>query len=255
MIILFEEIVVINNTTLAGIPCLHIKPLFETKDLPTVFLYHGWSSKKENYEFMGKIIALHGFQVMVPDALNHGERGLLDYADLKIMEKNFWEIVINSVEEFTLLLKEAKRDLGVEPSKIAVMGHSMGGIIASGVFARDKRIKTLITMNGACAWEDVEERIRVSRGVDRAASISIEKLRTYDPLQLKENFYPRPVLLQHGENDQSVPIESQICFYDQLVIDYQDHPKKLRFSVIKNLNHHKTIGMLEEAIAWLKQYI
>lgn len=237
------------------IPCLYIRPYSSEKGLPTVFLYHGWSSKKENYEFMGKIIALHGFQVIVPDSIKHGERGQLDYEDLQVMEQNFWEVAMSSVEEFKTILKEGQEKLNMDPLKIAVMGHSMGGIISSGIFARNQNIRTLITMNGACAWEDVEERIRAARNVDRTTSISLEKLREYDPLQLKDNFYPRPVLILHGEKDDFVPIESQLYFYDQVAEDYKERPENLKFSVLKNLTHHKTIGMLEEAIAWLKKHL
>ena len=236
------------------IPCLYIRPYSSEKDF-LQFLYHGWSSKKENYEFMGRIIALYGFQVIVPDAIKHGERGDLDYEDLQVMEQNFWKVAINSVEEFKTILNEGQERLDIDPLKIAVMGHSMGGIISSGIFARNQNIRTLITMNGACAWEDVEERVRAARNVDRTASISLEKLRKYDPLQKKENFYLRPVLIQHGEKDDSVPIESQLYFYDQIVGDYRERPENLKFSVIKNLTHHKTIGMLEDAIAWLKEHL
>lgn len=250
-----NNFVSLTKVKIREIPCLYIKPHCPEKRLPTVFLYHGWSSKKENYEFMGRIIALHGFQVIIPDAMNHGERGHLTYDDLKVMEENFWNTAINSVEEFKIILEEGQGKLDINPLKIAVMGHSMGGMVASGIFVRNQNIKTLITMNGACAWEDVEERIKIARNVDRTASISIEKLRSYDPLQVKDKFYPRPILIQHGEMDQFVPIESQLYFYDQIVGDYQEKLENLYFSVIPNLNHHKTIGMVEESITWLQKHI
>ena len=104
------------------------------------------------------------------------------------MEQNFWKVAINSVEEFKTILNEGQERLDIDPLKIAVMGHSMGGIIAGGIFARNTSIRTLITMNGACAWEDVEERVRAARNVDRTASISLEKLRKYDPLQKRKIF-------------------------------------------------------------------
>ena len=245
----------VKNIKLGPIPCLIIKPSNFNGELPTIFLYHGWSSQKANYEFMGKVIAIHGYQVIAPDALDHGERGSLNYTDLGIMEEHFWQVVINSVNEFNLLVEEGKKELGLDPLRTAVMGSSMGGIIASGILARDKRIKTLINMNGASAWEDAEQRVRVLRDVDRAATIGLETIRSYDPIQWQTNLYPRPILIQHGECDSSIPIETQIYFYDQVVEYYREKLELIRFSLVKNLNHHKTIGMLEEAIHWLNRYV
>ncbi|WP_028307682.1 alpha/beta fold hydrolase [Desulfitibacter alkalitolerans] len=240
---------------LASIPCIYIRPADQEKERPTIFVYHGWSSQKENYQFMARILAFHGYGVMVPDAPYHGERGILEYENVHVMEQKFWRIVIRAVDEFKLLLEEAHEKLGINSQKVAVMGSSMGGIIASGIFAKDTRIKTLINMNGACAWEDAEKRVRILRCVDRAVSIGIEELRQYDPMSHLEALYPRPILIQHGDCDTSIPVETQWHFYNEAARMYKNRPDNLRLTVIKNLNHHKTIGMLEEVVDWLQCHL
>lgn len=248
---------IIEETKLqiANIPCLYIRPNVLEEEIPAVFVYHGWSSKKENYHFIAKILAFHGYGIIVPDAPNHGDRGKLDYESIDVMEQYFWKIVLEAVDEFKVLFEEANKKLNINPQRTAVMGSSMGGIIASGVFVKDPTIKTLINMNGACAWQDAEKRVKILRCIDRSVSTGIEKLRQYDPVSNLEALYPRPILIQHGDSDTSIPIETQWYFYNEAAKLYKKRPENLRLTVIKNLNHHKTIGMLEEAVAWLQYHL
>lgn len=250
-----KKLVDSSRLEIAGIPLLYTRPAAMEKDTPTVFLYHGWSSRKENYLFMARILSLHGYQVLIPDAANHGERGILNYDDIGEIESYFWRTVISTVEEFPIILQETRKKLAIDPHRLAVMGSSMGGMIASGIFARHKNIKALIVINGVCAWEEAERRVRILKCVERTAGVGLETIRKYDPLQLKEALYPRPILLQHGDSDQSIPLATQQYFYNELKQLYRDRQENLRLTVIKNLNHLKTIGMLEEALDWLDRHL
>ncbi|ACB85169.1 prolyl oligopeptidase family serine peptidase [Natranaerobius thermophilus] len=239
---------------LAQIPCVFIEPKFTDKNLPTVFIFHGWSSKKENYNFMGKIIAAHGFNVLIPDAMKHGDRGELKYNDLQIMEQYFWQVVLNSLNEFEPILTELKATFNIDPDNISVMGSSMGGITASGIFAMYQNITSLIVMNGACAWQDAENRIMNAHNIEPKYNNDTEDIQKYDPLINKESLYPRPILMQHGEDDDSVPLETQRYFYSEIKNLYKDRPDSIKLTIHPNLNHHKTVAMLEEAVNWLQSH-
>ncbi|NLW07980.1 MAG: hypothetical protein GX039_08435, partial [Clostridia bacterium] len=104
-----KKLVDSSRLEIAGIPLFYTRPAAMEKDTPTVFLYHGWSSRKENYLFMAKVLSFYGYQVLIPDAANHGERGSLNYDDTGEMENYFWQTVISSVEEFPVLLQEANK--------------------------------------------------------------------------------------------------------------------------------------------------
>ena len=240
-----------EKITYNDIPFYVLKMKNESETRGTIFIYHGWSSKKENYLFMGNIFALEGFRVIIPDSLHHGERGLLDYGDDKVMEQKFWEVAINSVDEY-FLLKEYLLEQGMlNKERIAVMGNSMGGIISGGIFARDPEILTMIVMNGACAWLDVDQRVKSSRKIDRSAAIKPEKLEGYDPFRHLDKIFPRPFLLQHGEKDSSVPIETQEFFFEKAKVRYGELKERISFTRIPNLDHQKTVGMLEESVHWI----
>src|SRR5690606_12904077 len=129
---------------------------FNTEEVPTIIYYHGWESNKDNNLFLGKILAFHGYNVILPDAVYHGERGALKSYNVEALKKHFWDVILNSVNEYNALIKAAGEKLEIDPNRVAVMGSSMGGFIASGVFAANPEIKCLINMNGACAWVRAE---------------------------------------------------------------------------------------------------
>lgn len=231
--------------------------ILQRKDLKSVkgviFLYHGWSSKKENYHFIGSIFALDGYQVIIPDSINHGERGLLEYENESVMEENFWKTVINSVEDYSKIKEQLKEEKKLLSDKICVMGNSMGGMISSGIFIQDEEILSLVVMNGACNWPDLDERIKESRNVNRSRGISADILNKYNPASFPEKFAGRPLLIQHGETDESVPIGTQELFFQQIKAYYKGREDKLRFTKTPNLNHHKTTGMIEESLHWFNE--
>lgn len=245
--------VLTEKIEIENIPCLVLQAKGIKEINGVIFIYHGWSSKKENYHFMGSIFALEGYQVIIPDSIHHGERGVLDYGNDEIMEEKFWEVAINSVDEYPFLKENLEKKGMLKSQKIAVMGNSMGGIISSGIFARDSEISTMIIMNGACAWEDVDKKVKDSRKIDRSLVISKEKMDLYDPMKHLDKIFPRPFLLQHGEKDSSVPIETQNLFFEEATRYYGDLKERIAFTRIANLNHYKTIGMVEESLDWINR--
>ncbi|MDD4344157.1 MAG: prolyl oligopeptidase family serine peptidase [Eubacteriales bacterium] len=242
--ILTEKIII------EDIPVLILKENTEKKPRGVIFLYHGWSSKKENYHFIGGIYANEGYQVVIPDSVNHGERGILDYEDESVMEENFWKTVINSVKEYFVIKKYLLENKMLLSNNICVTGNSMGGMISSGIFVKDKDILTLAVMNGACDWLDLDEKIKEDKNIDRKKGIDQKILEEYNPSSNIENFFYRPFLLQHGEEDKSVPIRTQEHFYAKILEVYKGKEDRIKFTKIPNLNHHKTTGMIEESIHW-----
>lgn len=252
-----REILTIKTIELAGIPCLYVKPNLTFNKVPTVIYYHGWSSNKENNLFLGKILAFHGYRVILPDAMHHGERDALDNYNVETLRKYFWKVIFNSVSEYKSLAKAAVGKLGIDSDNIAVMGSSMGGFIASGVFASNKEIKCLINMNGASAWEKAENVFKEidKNGKGAADEQQMEQIQKIDPMANKESLYPRPMLLLHGDSDTSISIDIQRYFYNEMKELYKDKPDRIKFIETPRLNHYKTVGMMEESIAWLEKYL
>ncbi len=68
----------VEKVKYGSIPCYVVYPIRETGK--TVIFYHGWSSKGELQVNRAAFLAVHGYTVFIPDAVNHGERhALSDY--------------------------------------------------------------------------------------------------------------------------------------------------------------------------------
>ena len=79
-----------------GIPGLVITSGEKAKGV--VLFYHGWSSQKEFQAVRGRILASYGYDVVIPDAVNHGCRGTLDY-ESKIVYPDFWQTIFQNMTE------------------------------------------------------------------------------------------------------------------------------------------------------------
>ncbi|MGM0156991.1 lipase/esterase [Enterococcus sp. AZ191] len=65
----------ILKRTVKNIPLLEVV-LEELRDekIPIVIYYHGWQTSKELVLTQGRKFAKKGIRVLLPDAMNHGER-------------------------------------------------------------------------------------------------------------------------------------------------------------------------------------
>lgn len=239
---------------LAGIPCLVATPQAATGPLPTLLLYHGWGGSSEGYRFLAQALARDGFAVVCPEVLHHGVRGQLDYgSELAMLQ--FWEIVFAAVEESSLLLEALAQEDYVDAERIGIAGHSMGGTIASAIFAHTPRLKCLVSINGGPAFEMIDSMTRLAKQGPPISEVELELLRSYDPMNHVEQLTERPVLLLHGKADTSVPITVAEAFHDKATPHYAGARERLRFYKVERLNHFITLGMLEEMFMWLESHL
>lgn len=250
-----NEFVQIERVRIGEIPCLRMRPKGVEINLPTVVYYHGWSSNKEYQRFKGMTLASFGYQVLVPDAIHHGERDPIPYRDAQAMEQYFWRVVLQNVEESKGLIEEIINTHNGDPNRIGVMGNSMGGFSAAGVFIQNENIRCMVNFNGSCAWMKAEEIFRKTKGISESSAERGMDLSAYDPMANKTRLRGRPILMLHGDSDTSVPIDSQRLFYFEVEGLYKETPEKLKFLEIPRMDHYISTGMLEEAILWFKKYL
>lgn len=250
-----NKFVTVERVVARGIPCLRFLPRGESGSLPTVVAYHGWHSSKDFLRFQATVLATFGYQVIVPDAPYHGERGPIDYDKPGALEQYFWPAILQSTEESPGLLSCLSQDYDADPTRLAVMGTSMGGFIASGVLCVNPALKCLISINGSCSWVRAEEIFRELGRMPPMEAEAMAALARYDLLQQREQLCLRPLLLLHGDADTSVPIDSQRIFHDAVRSLYDAAPERLRLVEIANLNHHTTLNMISLAVDWLKRWL
>lgn len=233
--------------------------LFRSKEakglLPTIIFYHGWSSNKELQRIRGFILSAVGYQVIIPDAINHGERNPIDYNDIN-NAKYFWDTIFSNLDESYTIIDELISKYNTDPDKIGVMGHSMGGFTAAGIFTHNPKLKALVVLNGSCGWQNSNEIFKKALGITSVEELrEIEdRINEIDPMKNLQLLKDRPILMLHGESDSVVSIESQRMFYKEIMPVYQDK-NRIKLIEYPNLNHFVTTNMMEESISWFYKYL
>lgn len=240
-----------EKVKIKDIPCIILKPRNKDGKLATIIFYHGWSSNKDSQKFRGFILASLGYQVIIPDSINHGERNPIDYDDVDNTSKYFWKTILNNIKESKDIIDTSIDIHDMDPDNIAVMGHSMGGFTAAGAFTHDKRIKTSIILNGSFNWEMSNEIFLEGLGNDIIVEEE-DEIRRLNPMNNLYELVDRPILMLHGASDEVVPVNPQELFYNKIKDLYKD---KSRIQLIKHINvgHLVTTGMMEDATKWLNE--
>ncbi|HSH35096.1 alpha/beta hydrolase family protein [Schnuerera sp.] len=245
-----------DKITIRKIPAILFRPKEGKKLLPTIILYHGWSSNKELQRMRGFILSAVGYQVIIPDAIYHGERNPLRNYDIDDATKYFWKTILNNIEESHIIIEDAISKYGADSNKIGVIGNSMGGFTAAGAFTHNPIIKALVAFNGSCGWRNFNKRFKEFNEISITGQLEkIEgKVNKLDPQNNLNLLMDRPILLLHGDSDNVVPIESQRIFYNKIKPMYK-YKDKIKFIEYPNLNHFVTTNMMEESIAWFYKYL
>ncbi len=240
----------VKNVSIAGIPTLKFRPKDAIGLLPTVIVYHGWHSSKEFERFEAMTIATHGYQVFVPDALYHGDRGAIDYDTPGVIDKTLWPIILQSVSESDGFISAIIEEHETDPSRIGLMGTSMGAITAGSIFAKHSQLKCFVGYIGTLAWEEATK-----RGVLPEPGMLHREILSSDPLNNLDTLAERPILMCNGKADTSIPFEIQSYAYEQLKPYYKLHPERLVLIGWDGLPHTVAMSMYQQGVMWLKNYL
>ncbi|MDX9917009.1 MAG: alpha/beta fold hydrolase [Gudongella sp.] len=245
----------IRKVEINGIPALLIRPEMRKEKYPTVIFYHGWTSNKESQSFRGFILASLGYQVLIPDALYHGDRERIDYYD-KENAGVFWEVVLKNVEESKGLIESLIADYDADKDRIAVSGHSMGGFTATGVFAANRNLRTMVPLNGSGCWDlsnDIFIKVLGTSEKEKYKQL-IDQVREKDPYKMAAEFIDRPVLILNGEEDNVVDPAPMRIFYETIKQEYR-HKELAMMTTYKGVSHFVTTNMMEDMARWLNKYL
>jgi dipeptidyl aminopeptidase/acylaminoacyl peptidase len=235
-----------NQTSFADVPCLQFEPAGQP--IGTVLLYHGWGSSMESYQFFASLITGWGYKVVIPELPYHGQRGKLDYANPEVLEKQFLEIVLQGVKEARSIVDEISDSSG----RIGIIGHSAGGFVAAGSFAKHAALQAAVVINGSCAWIRFEEKYLEYMGKTPLTPEERTALKAHDPFTQLTFEDERALLLLHGKEDTTVPIDSQRYFMSNKSAVASEQLHMIEYS---GVNHQITLKMLEQSKLWLDRHV
>ena len=225
---------------------LLFEPTHDNKHV-TIIIYHGWGSSIYNQTFFASILANFGYTVIIPEIIYHDSREpLSNYFSKTIMEQYFWKTIIQSVEDARMFIQ----NLSLSDHKLIILGSSMGGFIASGVFVQEQQLDALININGSGAWLTSEE-IFQKQGSN--AYSDIDAIMQLDPINFLHNLNNRPTLLLHGQEDTIISPIGQQTFYEQALASGEVENSHLSLTLYPHINHSISLPMLETIINWMEE--
>ncbi|EIM08431.1 phospholipase/carboxylesterase [Planococcus antarcticus DSM 14505] len=225
----------------------HIYAPTKTNIGKTIIIFHGWGASTKNYNEFANYLSSQGFQVVVPEIVFHDSRNKLEnHFRKEITQKYFWQVIFSSIDEATCLFRELK----ISEKDVILLGISMGGFIANGIYANAQEIAGLININGSGSFLLSEKIFRES---DNRPQLSFEEIRTltsYDPIC--KNKGVSPILLMHGEQDAVVSIKGQEDYYAYLT--KESPTSDIAFLKYKDINHTISEEMTKDLIRWLEEH-
>ena len=150
----------------------------------------------------------------------------------------------------------------VDKSRLSLMGFSGGAMASVYCAANDKRVSSVVACACPARFFDISEFSRIEEflaycrevGIIRDSSFppSVEKwARGFDevrPIEWIHKISPRPLLIIHGESDQTVPLSHARELYRKA-----KEPKEI--SIIPGAEHKLRLSepAMNTALAWLKK--
>ncbi|OEH91648.1 alpha/beta fold hydrolase [Bacillus solimangrovi] len=244
----------------ASIPTLHVVQKDKMNEqLPTVIFVHGFLSAKEHNLHYAYLLAEQGMRVLLPEALYHGERNEnLTEAQLNF---SFWQIVIQTIHELDKVKEVYVNKDMVEPSKIGLVGTSMGGIITLGALTQYEWVRAAVSLMGNPSYEKLArwqigniKRNRIPFKLDDTViETQIQQLETYDLSKQMNKASQIPLLFWHGKLDTVVPFEHAYEFYNDLRTNYSNAITS--FIVDEHTGHKVSREGVLATVDWLKRYL
>jgi len=178
---------------------------------PGVILLHGYSSRKEVMAgLVGRALLAEGIASLAVDLPLHGSR--VDPPEARMARNplamaRLWRQALGDVRLAGHYLG-ARRE--IDAGRLAILGYSMGALVALDVAAGDARIRAVVLAAGG----------DLPQGVPYAAALRL----LVDPVKAVRKLDGRPLLMVHGRQDRTVlPDQAQRLY------DAAREPKEIRW--------------------------
>lgn len=210
----------------------------KTEPLPLVIYYHGWQSSKELVLTQARKLAKQGIRVLLPDAMNHGERRMGAISTTPSM--TFWSSVQFNLAEFSQLTHFYEKQDLIQHKKIGVGGVSMGGITTCALLTQHPEIQVAACIMGTPAPTHYLEMV-IRKAAERDIFVPqdlpllLSWLENYDLALNPSKLANRPLLFWHGKEDEKIPFEAAYDFYEE--VKEQEYAEKMLFLTDEKERH------------------
>lgn len=279
------------------VPMLIYKPVSsENKKLPVVICLHGTGGSKDAAAITELLMRFSklGFMAVAIDARYHGERrnpvdvnnsytqAIIKAWRNKDAARQEHPFFLDTSYDLWKLVDYLVTRPDVEPSRIGMMGISMGGIETWMAASVDTRIKVAVPVISAQSfqwsldngrWQGRAGTIlraheQVAKDLGDAA-VNRENVKAlwdkilpgitneFDCPSMIRLFAPRPLLLLSTEKDQNCPLPGAQLVFESATKEYRSKNAldKLQVDIDPNEPHRFTPKHVEMTVAWFKKWL
>lgn len=185
---------------------------------PLVVFYHGWRSEKELVLTQARKLAQKKIRVILPDAMNHGQR---QQPVSSLPSFTFWNSIQGNLAEFDLILDFYQQRQLILNHQIGVGGYSMGGMTTGALLTQHPEIKAATIIMGTPNLNAYAQLVRESASKwHRYLPADMANLTSwidhYDLNLQPQTIAHRPVLFWHGTEDERIPYAQSRDFFDRI---------------------------------------
>lgn len=233
-----------------ALPALLVTPqnVSPQDDLPAMLIQHGYGAQKDDLLPLATSLVAHGFIALLPDAWGHGERFPVSGPNwmTQIAADYFMEVVRNTVDDMRVALTWLAQVPGARADGLIVSGFSMGAIASLVIGTEDERVTGVISASGSPLPDLLPVSLFGSAPPSEATEIWA---RAHDAAAQISHLAPRPLLIQHGTNDDMVPVAGAQRLYEVAKPYYASQPDNLTLMLYPH-SHLVTEQQLQDAVAW-----
>lgn len=234
------------------IPALLVRPV-TSLPCPAVVLQHGLGATKADLLPLGALLASQGMIALLPDAWGHGERESRGWDRTQSADSAgvLLEIVRHTCGDLAEVLTTVAALPSVRRDSLFLAGFSMGAVCALIVAMEDARVTGVASIAGS-PLSDLLDSPLVAASALRPEDQSWA--RSHDVTTLVSQFAPKPLLLQHGRQDDMVPVGGSIRLYKTAQPYYANAPENLSLMLYDH-THLVSQGQIEDALRWMVGHI
>lgn len=279
------------------VPLLIYKPVdSKNKKLPVVICLHGTGGSKDAAAITELLMRFSklGFMAVAIDARYHGERrnpvdvnnsyarAIIKAWRNKDPAKQEHPFFLDTSYDLWKLVDYLTTRTDVEPSRIGMMGISMGGIETWMAASVDTRIKVTVPVIAAQSFQwsltnnrwqgragtiaNAHEQVAKDLGDTVMNSRNVKALwdkilpgitDEFDCPSMIRLFAPRPLLLLSTEKDQNCPLPGAQLVFESAAQAYRSKNAldKLQVDIEPNEPHRFTAKHIEMTVAWFKKWL
>ncbi|MFH5810728.1 alpha/beta fold hydrolase [Companilactobacillus sp. FL22-1] len=238
------------------VPILEVTPEDSFhKPLALVVFYHGWRSSKELVLTQARKLAKKNIRVVLPDAMNHGQR-LNDISSIPSF--TFWNSIQANLAEFSLIKDYYLKKGLIKDQKIGVGGYSMGGMTTGALLTAHPEITAATIIMGTPDLATYAKLVRIDakrRGI--YVPEDMEQLTSwidnFDLNQHPETINHRPLLFWHGTNDYRIPYRQSKDFFDR--IHQQSYADQVAFITGYKAGHLVETRLMDKIANFFEYYL